>query len=147
MHASASPFEALAERNNWLGVHLAKDTLGQLTLSAKVSPKTAKEGSVSPQANLEAGSRGPLFASVEDLDADSCLAKLAALVICGHSDSGKSATPGRLSFELGGLSVREPAELKQGAECLGQGSFAYALYVASQKEECERDVILFASAQ
>merc|ERR1719324_2106739 len=29
MHASASPFEAFAERNNWMGIPIAKDKFGQ----------------------------------------------------------------------------------------------------------------------
>merc|ERR1711920_399928 len=49
--------------------------------------------------------------------------------ICGHVDSGKSTTTGRLIFELGGLPERELEKLKQEAECLGKGSFAFAFYM------------------
>ena len=39
-----------------------------------------------------------------------------SIVICGHVDSGKSTTTGRLLFELGGIPERELDELKQDAE-------------------------------
>ena len=34
-------------------------------------------------------------------------------VICGHVDSGKSTTTGRLLFELGGIPERELEKLKE----------------------------------
>jgi len=46
-----------------------------------------------------------------------------SIVICGHVDSGKSTTTGRLIFELGGLPERELEKLKAEAERLGKGSF------------------------
>ena len=49
-----------------------------------------------------------------------------SIVICGHVDSGKSTTTGRLIFELGGLPERELEKLKAEAERLGKGSFAFA---------------------
>ena len=52
-----------------------------------------------------------------------------SIVICGHVDSGKSTTTGRLIFELGGLPERELEKLKQEAERLGKGSFAFAFYM------------------
>jgi len=58
-----------------------------------------------------------------------------SIVICGHVDSGKSTTTGRLIFELGGLPERELDKLKQEAERLGKGSFAFAFYMDRQKEE------------
>ena len=35
-----------------------------------------------------------------------------SIVICGHVDSGKSTTTGRLIFELGGIPEREMEKLK-----------------------------------
>ena len=35
-----------------------------------------------------------------------------SIVICGHVDSGKSTTTGRLIFELGGIPERELEKLK-----------------------------------
>ena len=43
-------------------------------------------------------------------------------MICGHVDSGKSTTTGRLIFELGGLPERELEKLKAEAERLGKGA-------------------------
>ena len=36
-----------------------------------------------------------------------------SVVICGHVDSGKSTTTGRLLFELGGIPEREMEKLKE----------------------------------
>jgi len=65
-----------------------------------------------------------------------------SIVICGHVDSGKSTTTGRLLFELGGLPERELEKLKQEAERLGKGSFAFAFFMDRQKEERERGVTI-----
>jgi elongation factor 1-alpha len=65
-----------------------------------------------------------------------------SIVICGHVDSGKSTTTGRLLFELGGIPEREMEKLKQEAERLGKGSFAFAFYMDRQKEERERGVTI-----
>merc|ERR1712064_88567 len=56
--------------------------------------------------------------------------------------SGKSTTTGRLLFELGGISEREMEKLKEEAERLGKGSFAFAFYMDRQKEERERGVTI-----
>ncbi|OZJ04966.1 hypothetical protein BZG36_01739 [Bifiguratus adelaidae] len=65
-----------------------------------------------------------------------------SIVICGHVDSGKSTTTGRLLFELGGISEREMEKLKQEAERLGKSSFAFAFYMDRQKDERERGVTI-----
>eukprot|EP00179_Madagascaria_erythrocladioides_P000154 CAMPEP_0198315838 /NCGR_PEP_ID=MMETSP1450-20131203/5933_1 /TAXON_ID=753684 ORGANISM="Madagascaria erythrocladiodes, Strain CCMP3234" /NCGR_SAMPLE_ID=MMETSP1450 /ASSEMBLY_ACC=CAM_ASM_001115 /LENGTH=469 /DNA_ID=CAMNT_0044018963 /DNA_START=125 /DNA_END=1534 /DNA_ORIENTATION=- len=65
-----------------------------------------------------------------------------SIVICGHVDAGKSTTTGRLIFELGGLPERELQKLKDEAERLGKGSFAFAFYMDRQKEERERGVTI-----
>ena len=49
VHASASPFEALAERNNWLHADITKDPFGAKLIKAGVSPEVIKEWSVDPQ--------------------------------------------------------------------------------------------------
>ncbi len=36
-----------------------------------------------------------------------------SVVICGHVDSGKSTTTGRLLFELGGIPQREMDKLRE----------------------------------
>ncbi|KAJ9438497.1 Elongation factor 1-alpha [Diplonema papillatum] len=65
-----------------------------------------------------------------------------SIVICGHVDSGKSTTTGRLLFELGGIPEREMEKLRQEAERLGKQSFAFAFYMDRQKEERERGVTI-----
>ena len=65
-----------------------------------------------------------------------------SVVICGHVDSGKSTTTGRLLFELGGIPQREMDKLKEEAERLNKGSFAFAFYMDTQKDERERGVTI-----
>merc|ERR1711871_575406 len=62
--------------------------------------------------------------------------------ICGHVDSGKSTTTGRLLFELGGIPEREMTKLQSEADRLGKSSFAFAFYMDRQKEERERGVTI-----
>ena len=65
-----------------------------------------------------------------------------SVVICGHVDSGKSTTTGRLLFELGGIKPREMEKLKEEAEKIGKGSFAFAFYMDTQKDERERGITI-----
>merc|ERR1712078_289680 len=65
-----------------------------------------------------------------------------SIVICGHVDSGKSTTTGRLIFELGGIPERELEKLEAEADRLGKSSFAFAFYMDRQKEERERGVTI-----
>jgi len=65
-----------------------------------------------------------------------------SIVICGHVDSGKSTTTGRLIFELGGIPEREMAKLREEAAALGKSSFAFAFYMDRAKEERERGVTI-----
>merc|ERR1711976_101752 len=65
-----------------------------------------------------------------------------SIAICGHVDSGKSTTTGRLIFDLGGVSEREMQKLRGEAERLGKASFAFAFYMDTQKEERERGVTI-----
>tara|TARA_B100001013_G_scaffold164915_1_gene98725 strand:+ start:450 stop:1850 length:1401 start_codon:yes stop_codon:yes gene_type:complete len=64
------------------------------------------------------------------------------IVICGHVDAGKSTTTGHLLFELGGINDREITKLKAEAESLGKGSFAFAFYMDTCKEERARGVTI-----
>jgi elongation factor 1-alpha len=65
-----------------------------------------------------------------------------SVVICGHVDSGKSTTTGRLLFDLGGIPEREMSKLKEEAQALGKSSFAFAFYMDRCKEERERGVTI-----
>lgn len=65
-----------------------------------------------------------------------------SVCIAGHVDAGKSTTTGRLIFELGGINEREMQKLKDEAEAIGKGSFAFAFYMDRQKEEQARGVTI-----
>jgi elongation factor 1-alpha len=65
-----------------------------------------------------------------------------SIVICGHVDAGKSTTTGRLIFELGGISERDMDKLRAEADALGKGSFAFAFFMDTQKEERARGVTI-----
>jgi len=79
MHASASPFEGLAERANWLGCALKDDTFGKQLLDAGMSEAMIKDWSVDPQVTVSAGKKGSIFDQLEDQDSSVCLAKLVEL--------------------------------------------------------------------
>jgi len=74
VHASASPFEALAEKGNWLGHDISKDTFGKGMLASGVTLAMLKAWCDDPQVNFE-GKKQSLFDLVEDMDAAACLAK------------------------------------------------------------------------
>mmetsp|Transcript_11388 Transcript_11388/g.34329 ORF Transcript_11388/g.34329 Transcript_11388/m.34329 type:complete len:530 (-) Transcript_11388:60-1649(-) len=78
VHASASPFEALAERNNWLGVPLAQDRFGRAMLSAGVPRETVQAWCEDPPVSFE-GKKQSLFDLLEDLDSGACLKKASAI--------------------------------------------------------------------
>jgi len=79
VHASASPFEALAEVTNWLEGTISAEDFGKKLLAAGVSEDTIKAWRVDPQVSFEKdGKPGKfsLFDSVEDLNSGACLDKL-----------------------------------------------------------------------
>merc|ERR1712091_511350 len=49
VHASASPFEALVERNNWPGADIKEDQFGKQMLAAGLAESLIKEWSADPQ--------------------------------------------------------------------------------------------------
>jgi len=80
MHASASPFEGFAERNNWLEVHISKDSFGGFLLGQGVEEKLIMDWSVDPQVTIDAdGKKGSIFDQLEDLDVNDCADKVVAL--------------------------------------------------------------------
>lgn len=76
VHASASPFEALAEKLNWLSLDLESDRFGKQLLDAGISESRIKEWCLDPQIKLPESSAGSLFDALEDLDVDACVRKL-----------------------------------------------------------------------
>lgn len=74
VHASASPFEGLAERMNWLSVKVEDDSFGAALMQAGIPEKVIKEWSVDPQVSW-ADQKSSLFDALEDLDAEACLSK------------------------------------------------------------------------
>mmetsp|Transcript_32235 Transcript_32235/g.32858 ORF Transcript_32235/g.32858 Transcript_32235/m.32858 type:complete len:299 (-) Transcript_32235:57-953(-) len=75
VHASASPFEGLAERMNWLKVSPSEDEFGMRLIASGVSADTIKAWSVDPQVKGKS-----LFDQLEDLDSNDCVAKAVELL-------------------------------------------------------------------
>lgn len=75
VHASASPYEGLAERMNWLNIKPEDDIFGQGMIKAGVDAKTLVAWSSDPQVK-----GASLFDQLEDLNAKDCLEKAASLV-------------------------------------------------------------------
>jgi len=88
VHASASPFEALAERMNWLGADMATDPFGAAMLSAGLSADTIKAWSVDPQVTFgPTGIKQSLFDTFEDTNADYNLALACMVDASGAAES------------------------------------------------------------
>ena len=77
VHASASPFEGLAERMNWLKQPLETDAFGARLLGAGLTAEMIKEWCVDAQVVLpgQDGKKGSIFDALEDMDVDAFLAK------------------------------------------------------------------------
>lgn len=83
VHASASPFEALSERMNWLGVKAAEDNFGQLLLLGGVTPKHIEDWAFDPRVTFEQSGKevtSSLYDALEDLDADRCVTQCQIIV-------------------------------------------------------------------
>ena len=95
VHASASPFEGMAEKMNWLGVSLNGDAFGAAVLAAGVDAATLTTWTKDPVVQYDAAARGSLFDALEDTDADACRAKLVAFSsVAPEADPpSKPATP------------------------------------------------------
>ena len=80
VHASASPFEGLAERTNWLARKIADDPFGKALLEAGLPEALIKDWCVDPQVKIDAdGKKGSLFDQLEDMDLAPCVAKCVEL--------------------------------------------------------------------
>jgi hypothetical protein len=76
VHASASPFEALAERANWLNMSIESDFFGKALLASGLPLSTIEEWCKDPAVNFE-GKKQSLFDLLEDLDSRDCLRRAA----------------------------------------------------------------------
>lgn len=74
VHASASPFEAMAERANWLGASIENDFYGKALVANGVPLDMVKSWCDDPAVNFE-GKKQSLFDLLEDMDAEDCLLK------------------------------------------------------------------------
>jgi len=89
VHASASPFEALAERLNWMGAKLEDDAFGKAMLASGIPKDTIMAWTKDPQVEYD-GKKASLFDLLEDLDYDDCLAKSQSIAgVSGSRPSGK----------------------------------------------------------
>merc|ERR1712216_596511 len=92
VHASASPFEGLAERLNWVGAKLEEDDFGKELLAAGISDKFITNGCVDPQVVINAADKkGSLFDAVEDLNRNECINKLKDLYALSPGDEETEA--------------------------------------------------------
>ena len=91
VHASASPFEALAERLNWMGARLEDDPFGQAMMSSGISKSKIMEWTKDPQVTIPGeNKKASLFDLLEDLDHDKCLEKAQAIAgVDGPRPAGK----------------------------------------------------------
>ena len=76
VHASASPFEGLAERNNWLSITPEADLFGaRLIAETGISNEKIAAWSVDPQVNGKS-----IFDQLEDTDSAECIEKIKKLL-------------------------------------------------------------------
>jgi len=103
VHASASPFEAYAERANWLGYRPDRDSFGKLLIKAGISRTLIKEWSNDPQVTYGVVPiKKSLFDSLEDTDSDYCLA-LCQMIANFAGEDAKDAKTVALEKEVAKL--------------------------------------------
>ena len=76
VHASASPFEGLAEKCNWANKSIKSDAFGAALLAGGLSAKRIEALSLDPQVQLPDGTGASAFDTLEDMDASECLEAL-----------------------------------------------------------------------
>lgn len=93
IHASASPFEALSEKMNWLGRPVEDDKFGQMLLKAGIPKETICAWSIDPQVKYGEPPAEPksLFDSLEDLDCEACV-DMCSTIQAGEVSSKKQKT-------------------------------------------------------
>eukprot|EP00492_Amphilonche_elongata_P005517 TRINITY_DN822_c0_g1_i1.p1 TRINITY_DN822_c0_g1~~TRINITY_DN822_c0_g1_i1.p1 ORF type:complete len:180 (+),score=44.23 TRINITY_DN822_c0_g1_i1:509-1048(+) len=80
VHASASPFEGLAEHMNWLKKEAKDCAFGQLMLKCGFSEQQIKDWGVDPQVQIDTkGAKGSCFDALEDMNSFDCIMKAVEL--------------------------------------------------------------------
>jgi len=74
VHASASPFEAMIEKANWLGDNLQNDPIGASLVKAGMGLDAIRKWTADPPVMFD-GHKQSLFDLLEDLDAQPCVDK------------------------------------------------------------------------
>jgi 2,3-bisphosphoglycerate-dependent phosphoglycerate mutase len=83
VHASASPFEGLAERMNWLGIKAEEDAFALMLMQGGATKEDIEKWVLDPQVTFESHHKNvtkSLYDTLEDVDADRCVV-LAELII------------------------------------------------------------------
>lgn len=76
VHASASPFEGLAERMNWLEADVTTDAFGSRLISGGIPKDRLVAWSKDAQVDVGDGKMKSIFDELEDTDTDPCLKRL-----------------------------------------------------------------------
>jgi nucleoside diphosphate kinase len=108
VHASASPYEALAERMNWLGYKADKDKFGKDLLDAGVRPKTIQDWTKDPvvsYGNKQSPTSKSIWDTVEDMDSPACAAKCAEIDEWRPLRKAKFGKVGKIHPEQKGLNL------------------------------------------
>jgi hypothetical protein len=79
VHASASAFEGLAEKMNWLNLDPEYDKFGKLLLDSGLTKSRIFEWAKDPKIKISESAHGSIFDTLEELDAPACIQKLVAL--------------------------------------------------------------------
>ena len=79
VHASASPFEGLAEKANWIGMSIGADAFGRAALEAGIKQTKLEKWFKDPQVQVSASERASVFDTLEEMDAADCIEKLQEL--------------------------------------------------------------------
>jgi len=125
VHASASPFEALAERMNWVGASLEGDQFGAALLAAGIPADTIRSWTKDPQVTI-GDAKASLFDSLEDLNCSDCIKKAVGIAgVTGASPLTKNCAfvfvkPHAVNAEVTAL-VKSRLEAA-GITIVGQGS-------------------------
>eukprot|EP00747_Dinoflagellata_sp_TGD_P028989 gnl/TRDRNA2_/TRDRNA2_133619_c1_seq1.p1 gnl/TRDRNA2_/TRDRNA2_133619_c1~~gnl/TRDRNA2_/TRDRNA2_133619_c1_seq1.p1 ORF type:complete len:336 (-),score=80.70 gnl/TRDRNA2_/TRDRNA2_133619_c1_seq1:98-1066(-) len=98
VHGSASPFEAMAERANWLESDFAEDPFSKALAACGIAPEVQKQWLGDCQVPFE-GKNQSLFDLLEDLNVEDCMAKGCRIAGAGAvTDEAKAACSKNRAF-------------------------------------------------